>query len=202
MITVWVLAACVPPPSPVGGGAITLDASAAGDADLRWYDVAGHDVRTLRESLRTEAPRNDLDEPTLGRTQWSATWRWEGAGEPCAVESVHVDLSLVVWLPRWTPGPGADPALIRRWRDYLRALLGHELGHVELVREQVEVLEDLLAEASCADVDTVGRVGVEAIEDLNLAYDAHTGHGRDQGARFWTAPEWGAEVEDTAPWAP
>lgn len=183
------------PPAPV-------DAPDVGGADIRWYDVSGDDVPSLRASVGQAAPRNDQDEPTLGKTQWSAVWRWEGAGEPCRVSSLAMDLTVVVWLPRWTPGPRTDPALVARWRGFLGALTQHERGHVELVRAQVEALEELLRTVDCAEVDLAGRVGIEAIEALNAAYDTETGHGAAQGARWWTAPEWGSDADLIAPWAP
>ncbi len=48
----------------------------------------------------------------------------------------------------------------------------------------------------------VGSIALDAIRALNQEHDAYTGHGRAQGARYWTAPEWGAEVEEAAGWAP
>ncbi|GDX81305.1 hypothetical protein LBMAG42_31160 [Deltaproteobacteria bacterium] len=174
---------------------IEVPADALSSADVRWYAVSGRDVFSLRESLRLHAPSDENGERTLGRTQWNATWTWKGGGEPCRVESAAVDLSLLVWMPRWTPDHGTDPVIIERWRGYLAALAVHERGHVELVTAQVAQLDDILRAAPCADADAVGALALEAIRSLNHDYDVATRHGRSQGAWYWTAPEWGASVE-------
>lgn len=174
---------------------VEVAADALSGADVRWYDVRGHDVFSLRESLRLHAPVDENGERTLGRTQWSVTWTWKGGGEPCRVESAVVDLSLLVWMPRWTPETGADPELIERWRGYLAALALHERGHVGLVTAQVAQLDDILRAAPCADAEAVGALALNAIRALNSDYDVATQHGRSQGAWYWTAPEWGASME-------
>lgn len=176
-------------------------ALAVAEVDTHWYAVAGHDVRSLRESLRAVAPRNADGEAINGDTRWNATWTWQGVGEPCRVDAVAVELRVSVWLPAWTPDPGTDPALLGPWRRYLEALALHEQGHVELVRAEVAQLDDILRAASCADADAVGAAALDAIRALNAEYDARTHHGALQGARFWTAPEWGASLDEQAGFA-
>lgn len=186
-------APALPPP--------TLDPVVLGDADLRWYDVRGHDVRSLRESLRAAAPLNEAGEHVNGDTRWVTTWSWKGGGEPCRVEQVSFDLSVIVSLPRWTPDPGTDPALVDQWRAYLEALGVHERGHVDLVTAEVAQLDDILRGTPCADADGVGATTLDAIRALNEDYDVRTEHGRLQGARFWSAPEWGADLDAEAGFA-
>ncbi len=196
------LMSCRPPPSPLPPQSIVVEGASLHGVDIEWYDVSGRDVVSLRESVRAAAPRNDDGEPTLGRTQWNATWTWKGEGEPCHVERVDVDVSLLVWLPRWSPGAGTDAGMIARWRAYLDALVLHERGHLELLMPQLAQLDHILRAAPCEDVDAVGAIALDAIRALNREYDAYTGHGRAQGARYWTAPEWGADAEEAAGWAP
>lgn len=197
------LLGCPKPPAgvPIAMSPIEVTGIALSNADVRWYEVSGHDVFSLRESLRVHAPMDENGERTLGRTQWSATWTWKGGGEPCRVESAIVDLSLLVWMPRWTPAPGTHPAVVERWFAYLSALALHERGHVELVNAQVAQLDDILRAAPCGDADAVGALALEAIRALNHDYDVDTQHGRSQGAWYWTSPEWGAGVEGEGSYA-
>ncbi len=173
-----------------------------GDTLVRWYDVEGSTVAGLRESLRATSPRNPDGEHVNAQTEWSITWRWDGDGEPCRVTRAVVDTSIVVWMPRWTPGRDTDPGVVDRWRTYLAALFDHEQGHVDRVRDGAATLPHALRGAACDEIDAVGNEALGAIRFFNGEYDAVTGHGVTQGARFWTDAQWGAALDDTAPYAP
>lgn len=189
-------------PRPGPAVPVVVDTAALGGADVHWYDVGGHDVVSLRESLRAEGPLNERGEHVNGETTWALAWRWSGDGEPCAVSTLALDLSLVVALPRWTPAPGTDPALVANWRRYLDALVVHEGGHARLVLRGRDWMEVQLRTVPCVEVDAAGREILAAIHAQNAEYDRETGHGATQGARFWTAPEWGVDLDQGAPFAP
>ncbi len=197
MLPLLSLLACPHPLPPV-----VADTSGLGGVEVNWYDVTGHDVVSLRESLRANGPLNDTGEHVNGETTWALLWQWAGSGEPCAVTDLWVDLSLVVTLPRWTPGPGTSRALVDRWERYLDALVVHEGGHVARVLRGRDWMEVQLRAVPCAAVDDAGREILAAVHAENTAYDQATAHGANQGARFWTAPEWGSGLDQGAPFAP
>lgn len=155
-------------------------------AEVLWYDLTGADRIDLIESCADTCPRDEAGHPVASLTLWAVEWTWQRPPtEPCEVQNVAVAVDATVTLPRWTPPPEADPALVEEWRVYLAALAFHEQGHVDLAHSLATDAEEGVASAGCGGAHAAGRAAVARIGEAQHAYDAATDSGRRQGADFW-----------------
>jgi predicted secreted Zn-dependent protease len=173
---------------------------AAGDPDLRVvtvhhdYAIAGQTAAELRAAMNRRGPLDASRERFDAVTNWWINWyyRYGRSGTRCTIASADVRVRIVFTLPRWRPGPGAAPALVRKWNRYLQALRRHENGHSgHAVVEGKRILTGLRRLAprpSCAQLgaaaDALGHAEIRRGNAWDVAYDRRTGHGATQGAVF------------------
>lgn len=163
------------PPEPIDG------------ADVAWFDLEGADRIELLESCLERCPRDDRDVAVASLTTWRVHWDWmRAAGEPCTVAGATVDVAVSVELPRWTPPPEADPALVAEWDAWHARLRYHEQGHVDVVRGFAHDAEARLVDAGCDGVEREGDGLLVRLRAAQIEYDVTTVHGHTQGASFWT----------------
>jgi predicted secreted Zn-dependent protease len=185
-----------PPPSP--GRSSSLGSIPPGmtvDVKKDYYDVYGSTVGEIRASLKRAGPRVG-DSIWHGKADWRVNWRTRYAQGPsrCRVTEASVDFSVIITLPRWSPHPNTDYALIAQWNTYLRALELHENGHRDIGASAArEILSTLRSMSSprCDDMNDQATEAARRITDrhkeLNQDYDRDTRHGRTQGAT-WPPP--------------
>jgi predicted secreted Zn-dependent protease len=94
-----------------------------------------------------------------------------------------------VALPRWTPPADADPELVAEWAAWHGRLRWHEQGHVDVVHAFATGAEERLRAAGCAGIDAEGAAMMAGVRRAQADYDAATGSGHAQGARFWTGTD-------------
>jgi predicted secreted Zn-dependent protease len=109
----------------------------------------------------------------------------------CRVRDPSVLAEVLVTLPRWEHPQGTPYALERDWRNFERALAGHENGHVRFAEQEAnELFRELsgLRASDCAAVDRDAGVVATNIRARYAAqhvdYDRRTDHGRSQGAAW------------------
>lgn len=180
------LLACVRPPPPD----VPVAAPALVDANVHWFDLDGRDRIELLESCLSDCPRDEAGIAVASLTTWQLRWGWQRAPyEPCAVASVSVDALVSVALPRWEPPPDADPALVADWDAWHARLRHHEQGHVDVVHAFAHDAEARLAAAGCDGIDAAAAALTAGLRQAQADYDAATGSGHAQGARFWTGSD-------------
>jgi predicted secreted Zn-dependent protease len=165
----------------------------------RPYSIHGSSVRTIGQSLRTQAPRVD-GTAYHGYTRWSLTWRGDrrrsagrvGGRTPqpgrCVLEDVRVRLTVEMTLPTWHAPSDAPSRLVRQWRAYRFRLDRHEHGHRVIGEHAAQALRQRLeglAAPSCAQLeargDTLRQRITRRYHRQDAAYDRRTRHGRAQG---------------------
>lgn len=159
------------------------------------YAVTGETVDDVLRSLLDRGPREG-DDIFFGLTETALDVRYDPReiSGGCIIEGTEVDLALVVTLPEWMPAPGTDPALLRDWGRFRRALAAHEerhqaiaLGGAEAAYRAVAGLyRDSCEEAVAEARGRLERLGVE-VSAAHRRYDADTNHGRREGAA-WPVP--------------
>jgi predicted secreted Zn-dependent protease len=95
-------------------------------------------------------------------------------------------------LPKWSPPPDTNAALVTRWNDYQRALLQHEYGHVRHGQQAAQDMIERVKLLTDFPSRTELRAALKEINDSLLAkyrqldadYDNETHHGVRQGAYF------------------
>lgn len=148
-------------------------------AIIDYYRVSGNTTAVLRDDLNQQHPINNLD----GHTAWHVCWNWPGlANTGCDPGAVKLDTQLSVTLPRWSPSPDTDTALILHWNDYLGSLTTHEQGHVKMARQGFGKMQEILRNSSCADAKL--NIVRNEMHEANLRYDTETRHDQTQGAKL------------------
>jgi len=153
------------------------------------YPISGDSVEGLRRSLDLAAV-GGFD----AETDWTMTWtfRYERSPGSCELATATVDLAIVVRLPQVDDEAALEPALRRRWDEYVNALETHEMGHAErataVARLFAAALEDAAGESDCARLgnvlNTLGQSYIDQGRASDAAYDAATDHGATEGATF------------------
>ncbi len=154
------------------------------------YAVTGETAEAVLRSLVDLGPRDGGD-VFFGLTQTELDVRYEptGVSGGCRIESVEVDLNVVVTLPEWEPEGAVDSALRHDWSRFRRSLSQHELRHREIARSGAEAAAAEVAgfyrslcPAAIAEArERLDRLGVE-INGAHRRYDDETGHGKTEGA--------------------
>lgn|SRR5699024_4746083 len=162
--------------------------------EIEYYDVHGSTAQALREAMNRHGPAGEDGRRFHGYTKWHVRWNFQyrPRGASCEVMSVETSLDVIMTLPRWARPDGAPAQLEREWERYNAALRAHEDGHADLgaaaAREVQRRLSAMSGTSGCpALVDEMNRTGRAIIEEVRvreLEYDATTGHGATQGARF------------------
>ena len=171
----------VPPPS-TSGVRTTLATET--------YAVQGTTEDGLLSSMAAQAPRPD-GEVFFGLTtaEIGLRFRPTPVSGGCLLRDVEIDLALTVTLPEWVPPAQSDPALVRDWGRFRRALAGHEGRHREIAEDGAERMLralDGLRRQSCEVANDEAQRRLERLEiEVEAAqrrYDSETGHGRTEGA--------------------
>lgn len=158
----------------------------------RPYRVSGATAADLADAIALLGPRRD-GRRFAALTLWTLRWSFQPAfvGGAWRAADVRVDLDVVVHMPEWRPPRTAAAPLVAAWRSYLVALADHEGGHVAIARHAADDVGALLATATSSSasdlalaIDERARARIAAARDAEVAYDAHTGHGHAQGARW------------------
>lgn len=164
----------------------------SGRTSVIYYDVHGSSYDELRADMRRLGPKvsgTSFVGETRSPMQWS--WRTESiAPGSCSIRDVRVSMNAQILLPRWTPPPDADSALVAEWKRFITALEVHEAGHKDIsARAGREIIEQLRGMSGlCSQINSraseVARAVTERARDQQARYDAETRHGLTQGTSF------------------
>lgn len=161
-----------------------------------YYEVTGQTVGELAASLHANGPALH-GRRFFGQTRWEvgAEYAWVERPAGCAIEDLTVRVRITLLLPRWRDAHRAPRELRRAWHRFADALGQHEDGHRQLAEEAAEAVRARLASLwgrTCDGMEKRARREVaavlEAYQEENIAYDAHTGHGASQGATWPPRP--------------
>jgi predicted secreted Zn-dependent protease len=158
--------------------------------DYANYEAHAQPGRAVYQALNDASPFRPAGNIFHSATAWYVDWQLHPqptADGRCRVGEVLVELHGRMMLPRLLDG---TPAQQQRFDAYLVHLREHELGHYEIGREAARDLEKqfyaLKPARDCNALQTAARdAGARLLpkyEALGDAYDAHTQHGRTQGA--------------------
>jgi predicted secreted Zn-dependent protease len=159
------------------------------------YAVTGKTADEVLRSLLDHGPR-DGESIYFGLTETALDVRYDPTviSGGCIIQDAEVDLDLVVTLPEWMPAPGTDPALLRDWGRFRRALAQHEERHQTIALDGAQAAYRAVAglyRGSCEEAvaearGRLERLGVE-VSAAHRRYDHETKHGRTEGAA-WPVP--------------
>ncbi len=149
------------------------------------YDIAGSTEDELRAQLNALGPVAYDGYKGDARTDWFINWSWPGYGSLfCDLGASRVTYRVDVTLPRWAGEVTAAPPLGAKWSRYVQALVTHEQGHVDNVVNGFGSVVTAIKAANCLTAEGAAQAALAPIRKTDVDYDAVTGHGATQGARF------------------
>lgn len=187
-------------PSPTPKPAATSQPTPTGVTVTReqdYYQITGDTENELRQQMNQLGPTD----PETGkifdaRTHWVINWRYyyNQSGTTCKIDrnKVEVSLTLTFTYPQWQAPANAAPALVSKWKRYIKQLTTHEEVHASLANTGAQTIYKTIlampASASCDDLEKATNAAAqEKIDELKRqqkAYDDRTSHGKTQGAVF------------------
>jgi predicted secreted Zn-dependent protease len=159
-----------------------------------YYAVDGASGQELRWALSRLGPANDKGTRVDALTRWEITYTFghEERRGRCRLGSFETSAVITMVLPRWTPGAGASPALVKRWDEYVACAGLHENGHRAIyldgiagLRRRATALGDFpTCEAVTAALEETAQGALHRIQDEQEAYEERSDHGTRQCGHF------------------
>jgi predicted secreted Zn-dependent protease len=168
--------------SPAGSGVLDLQVV------VTHYPIQGQDQASLMRSLNANGPKG-----FHGLASWDVRYEYTTRknNEVCRIDTVRVNISGKILMPRWADESSAPAGLRQRWSDYYMALKRHEDGHIQHGRELALLVKEKLLGLGAVPCNQVQALAQGEFDRLygNLKtrdqeYDARTNHGANQGVAF------------------
>ena len=123
---------------------------------------------------------------------WQVFWRWPFYNRKPDFSKTLVTYKITVHFPSWEDLRNADPALQDEYTRYIKAMAGHEKGHLDNILQNYKKIQDaVVREASKqgpamnSDIaNTVAKAELAKLWELDRKYDKETKHGQKQGVLF------------------
>jgi len=159
------------------------------DPTYRFYQVEGSSLEEIHASLRERGPRDERGRSRFAYTDWTIEWNWGTTpAKRVALESLRVQCSATIKLPKLAVTPNTPLTVIRSWHEFLEKTRAHEMRHLEHVSrgaaripERLKVVEARRGKLSPKQANAVVSRVVEEIREFDRAYDRRTNHGYTEG---------------------
>ncbi len=171
-----------------------INANPIVETETEYYTIQGSTAGELRTQMN-ELGIKDPDGKTWdGFTNWHIEWRfwYKKTRDGCRMTEVKTWVNAKYTFPKWQSRFTASSDLIDLWDRYITALQIHEEGHLDIAVDAATRIEqaiaDMEARPSCKELEKAANaLGYRILEECKREheqYDARTGHGRTQGAKF------------------
>lgn len=152
--------------------------------ELSYYDVVGRTVRELRVSMHENGPADHDGTKRYAYFSWWLSWSWpESRLHPV------IDPKYRLVLPRLHSDVPAR--LANEWERFFRALVTHELVHIENAVRHEELLRESLRAAArdnpsydSSQLNGVGQSVLNLLREADRSFDLATENGKKQGVRL------------------
>ena len=152
------------------------------------WNEAGGDIAELwgdtLQDLYDEMDGWAQDE--AGRCSWNPVLNlsWDDSQ---LVTGGTLTVDLEVLTPAWAKRSDANDAVRAEWDRWSSALMAHEMGHYDLVKQHLDNFEDTLVGMPQADAWAAFEKVKQDLQQASDSYDASTQHGITQGTTLDTS---------------
>ncbi|MRR30920.1 DUF922 domain-containing protein [bacterium] len=157
------------------------------NAEVTYYEIIGSTEEELRAQMTDLGPEDPYDgnRHVDAYVEWYIYWNWDGYGtSDCDLSTAEVWYDLYLEMPSWTPPANASPELVTKWETFIRALKGHEAGHLDNIINNYQIVLTAIQSATCDTADAAATTALGTLRQFDANYDAETNHGATQGAIF------------------
>jgi predicted secreted Zn-dependent protease len=145
----------VPPPELAGLGREFFGP----DVTVTTYDVRGRTRLQIARSIEASGPRLAwLDGAAAAVTQTEASFNFDlrESSSGCRIVTGNrpaIELDYSVVLPKWDPPANAPNATVEWWNDEFRDIAVHERTHVEIYRDGLDELNEVVESSTCENLE-------------------------------------------------
>lgn len=136
------------------------------------YDVWGSTLQEVVDAISQY--------PEAGAAEWFPAYNVE-CDDSGTVVRATVTVDQRITMPNWVDYPNASDAAKAEWDRFSAALEAHEQGHLDIVRQQLEGLDEQLVGLTPADAEAAFQAAVAQLQQASNDYDTSTDHGRSTG---------------------
>jgi predicted secreted Zn-dependent protease len=130
------------------------------DVDVRTYEVNGRTRAEIARSIEANGPRLEWLGGTAAavtQVRASANFTLRGSASNCQVVTTGdeaIDFSYRITLPSWDAPSNAPAATVDWWNDEFRAIAVHERTHVEIYRDGIDELNEVVESSTCENLES------------------------------------------------
>lgn len=157
--------------------------------NYQYYPIYGSSYSQLLSQMNQKGPQG-----YHAYANWYINWRWHKSKRNglCQLTDISVNLSATITFPKWQNPDKGNYALKKEWLRYSKALMEHEMGHIqhgiEAKAEITSALNQLGLNPSCrALANQANQIAQTIIHNKQLKdkqFDRNTQHGKTTGAAF------------------
>lgn len=145
VVSVTLVTACVQTTETTLNGTSPVKVKFSQSLETVHYSVTGQSTQDIFASLEANGPKvDDLvdDRFAAGLTELQSgySYRFADSGSACTLQTVDIDISLVVTLPQHSAPELLSQIQLANWREYVQSIADHEQEHVDI---HVEIFESL-----------------------------------------------------------
>jgi len=152
VVCVALVSACVQTTEPISNTLSQIDISLIKSLDTVYYQVTGQTTQDIFASMEMSGPKvDDLadDRFAAGLTELQSTYSYEFAERrsDCSLQSVTINISLLVTLPQHSTPELLSQSQLIKWRAYVESVAAHEQKHVDIHVARYEAFQETIDNA-------------------------------------------------------
>ncbi len=189
---------CTKPTNFTTADVLSIDSSQPGLKEVNepanLYEVYGYTADQIRSQINQCSPVSSFGGGAYDAyTSWNlnSTFDTSESGGKCTLTGVAVGLHIKTVMPTWQSTSYAAAGLSAKWSTYVANLTTHEHGHATLAEQYANETLSGLVSFPATDCSTIyqsafafAQAKKTALNQASASYDAQTGNGATQGARF------------------
>ncbi|MCB0319092.1 MAG: DUF922 domain-containing protein [Bdellovibrionales bacterium] len=161
--------------------------------EIKYYPVTGKSKKELRKAINSNGPVDMYGDKKDAYTKWFISWKWPSdIGSVPDFSKTTSQLKIELYLPKWIPADKTSDELKDEWISYYRAMLNHELKHVEIalnnyqnVSKAIRTAADKNQFLSVIEAHKIAKNEVRKIHAADKTYDILSHSGRLEGVKFY-----------------
>ena len=162
---------------------------------INHYQVTGHSIDEVRQSLDDQSPVNINNRFFDASTERWVDWELRlgsTSSQGCQIIGITTHVEILYTLPELSITETTPDDLVQLWSNYYNALVRHEKGHGSIgilaARRIEEAIRRLPTANSCDELkllaDKLASQILTTYDYRDQRYDINTGHGELEGALF------------------
>lgn len=152
-----------------------------GGVTVAYYEIYGSSFEELRLEMNHKGPVDQFGRRQAAYTFWQVSWSWPlKAGEP-DFSRTRARRKIKITFPCWQGFNQVEPAIDKKWNEFVQALWIHELGHVSIAYNSAKRISAGIKRAyrrnpnlKILEAHKIAKAVLADIRRRDRAHDVHT----------------------------